>query len=169
MTERTFCAICDGPVPPGAPIPLCATCLQQAYLYIRDLIADRDGQVVTLYGRQYDLDPRHNPEPPPLIYYIQFGDRIKIGTTTHLWRRLGELPCDQLLAVEPGDSGLERERHRQFARYRLTCRGEWFRDCQPIRHHIGQLCRMYGNPAGRRDANGRQSSHADLLAPLATQ
>jgi hypothetical protein len=169
MTERTFCAICDGPVPSGAPIPLCVTCLQQAYLYVRDIIADHHGQVVELYGRKYDLDPRHNPEPPPLVYYVQFGDRIKIGTTTNLWQRITAIPCDQLLAVEPGDADVERERHAQFARYRLTRSGEWFRDCQPIRHHIGHLRRTYGDPAGRRYADGRLVSHADLIVPVVTR
>lgn len=64
-------------------------------------------------------------DPKALVYYIRFGDRIKIGTTTNLANRLTALPFDEVLAVEPGSHFLERSRHKQFAHLRI--KGEWFR------------------------------------------
>lgn len=60
-----------------------------------------------------------------VVYYIRFGDRVKIGTTTHLRNRLSAIPHDEVMAVEAGGRGVEQARHRQFAKLRIT--GEWFR------------------------------------------
>ena len=68
-----------------------------------------------------------------VVYYIRFGDRIKIGTTGNLTGRLMTLPHDELLATEPGGIELEKQRHRQFAADLVAGR-EWFRpanSCEP--------------------------------------
>lgn len=59
-----------------------------------------------------------------VVYYLRFGDRVKIGLSSDLARRLGNLPYDEILGLEHGARGLEMRRHRQFAHLRLS--GEWF-------------------------------------------
>ena len=73
----------------------------------------------------------------PLVYYVQFGDRIKIGTTIDLPWRLHDVPCDAVLATEPGDRQLEHQRHEQFAEFRIY--REWFRPGRPLMDHIATL------------------------------
>jgi Meiotically up-regulated gene 113 len=73
-----------------------------------------------------------------VVYYIQFRDRIKIGTTTYLEGRLQGLPYDRILVTEPGSGELERRRHAQFAHCRDT--GEWFHaDDEKLLAHIEAL------------------------------
>lgn len=69
-----------------------------------------------------------------VVYYIEFADRIKIGTTTNLTRRIEALPVEKLLTVELGDTTLERKRHRQFWTFRV--RGEWFTKSPELLAHI---------------------------------
>ena len=86
---------------------------------------------------QADATPAR-PEPsPPVVYYIRFGDRIKIGTTSRLLARMRDLPKDELLVTEPGGRDLERQRHREFAAFRVT--GEWFKAETPLLVHIARL------------------------------
>jgi hypothetical protein len=75
----------------------------------------------------------------PVVYYIRFGGRIKIGTTVSLPSRLSSIPCDEVLAIEPGGGDIETRRHTQFAEYHIT--GEWFRPGLELMRHIGLLRR----------------------------
>lgn len=59
-----------------------------------------------------------------VVYYIQFRDIIKIGTTSDLRARMSDLPWETLLLTEPGSYEKETERHRQFKDLQRT--GEWF-------------------------------------------
>jgi hypothetical protein len=77
------------------------------------------------------------PDRTSLVYYVQTGDRVKIGFTTHLAERMATLVPERLLAVERGDPKLERSRHKQFAA--LRTRGEWFRYESPLTEHIAGL------------------------------
>ena len=97
---------------------------------IRDLV---DGEV-----------HREAPEPRPasprrtgLVYYVRFGDRVKIGYTTNLTERLRVLPHDELLATEPGTIQDERARHEEFAHLRVN--GEWFDYDESLARHIAAL------------------------------
>lgn len=73
-----------------------------------------------------------------VIYYLRFGDRIKIGTTTHLNARLSSVPHDELLATEPGDHRLETLRHRQFKHCRVH--REWFDGTdESLLRHVAML------------------------------
>lgn len=93
------------------------------------------------------VDPQTIPRPDrsrittgdPVVYYLRFGDRIKIGTTTDLRSRLASLPHDEVLAVERGDRSIESQRHAQFAHLRITRRGEWFRADPDLLAHIDTL------------------------------
>jgi len=80
-----------------------------------------------------------NPDPGQVVYYIRFGDRVKIGSTGNLARRLKDLPHDELLATEPGTTVTEFARHAQFDELRIT--GEWFQYVEPLTDHIDGLRR----------------------------
>lgn len=80
------------------------------------------------------------------VYYIQFGDRIKIGTTTNVKRRLSVLPYDSLLALEPGGLDLERARLRAFEGQRIPTQREWFNDHDELRSHIAEIVAEHGDP-----------------------
>lgn len=76
--------------------------------------------------------------PEDLVYYILFGNRIKIGITSSLRSRLDSLPRGlRVLATEPGGRAVERERHEQFADCRVG--GEWFRMTRPLLVHVANL------------------------------
>ncbi|KXK63367.1 hypothetical protein AWW66_03375 [Micromonospora rosaria] len=84
------------------------------------------------------------PPDRPVVYYIAFADRVKIGHSRALRTRLDNLPHDEVLAVEPGQRDLEQMRHRQFADQRIT--GEWFRHDAALRSHIEMLIDHFGPP-----------------------
>lgn len=76
---------------------------------------------------------------PGVIYYVRFGDKVKIGTTTNLRQRMASIPHDEILATEPGSYELEKIRHAQFGELRHTKRGEWFRYEGSLIEHVAQL------------------------------
>ena len=97
-----------------------------------------------------EVSPR-TATPPTLtgegvVYYLQFGDRYKIGFSTNLPSRLNSLPYDKLLAVEPGSFELERRRHATFSRTRVDGQNEWFHQSPALLFHIATLEDLYGNP-----------------------
>ena len=84
------------------------------------------------------MSPRNrNREVNGVVYYVRFGDRIKIGTSTDLAQRLIGIPHDEVLATEPGGPKVERSRHEQFAHLRIT--GEWFSAAPDLMKHIRSL------------------------------
>lgn len=74
---------------------------------------------------------------PAVVYYMRISDRVKIGFTTDLKRRTGEITPEEVLATEPGGYELEQRRHLEFSRYRT--RGEWFRYEGDLKEHIERL------------------------------
>lgn len=82
---------------------------------------------------------RAKADPDEMVYYMRFGDRVKIGYTTNLGKRRLAVPNDEVLAIEPGTRTLEAMRHRQFAELRIT--GEWFHYAEPLTEHIEGLRR----------------------------
>lgn len=72
-----------------------------------------------------------------VVYYAQFRDMVKIGTTMDLHRRLREFPTERLLVFEFGDRKLEHRRHRQFADLRGV--GEWFSAEERLLEHVQRL------------------------------
>lgn len=74
-----------------------------------------------------------------VVYYLKFGDWVKIGTTTRLKQRLQKLQTVEMLyGFEFGGRKLERRRHDNFIHYRMF--GEWFEDNTHIRGHINNVC-----------------------------
>lgn len=93
--------------------------------------------------RRYTTAPAVQPESPaakatpqwdipsgkhaPMVYFIRNGNRIKIGTTTELRRRIRTLALRQehVLLLLPGTQPLERALHKRFADLR-DGNTEWF-------------------------------------------
>lgn len=74
---------------------------------------------------------------PGLIYFLRFGDRIKIGFTTNLHLRMQQIPHDELLATVAGTMADEKHLHARFAEHRLH--HEWFAAAPELLAHIEQI------------------------------
>ncbi|MFG2970811.1 GIY-YIG nuclease family protein [Streptomyces sp. NPDC048288] len=63
----------------------------------------------------------------PLVYFIRNGNRLKIGTTTDLKRRIRTLAlrAENVVLLLDGGQSLERELHKQFTDLRIS-NTEWF-------------------------------------------
>lgn len=123
-----------------------------AYEYVtRRLAADRDdgykvnepwcfeGRLKIHLTRWHQLTQSKTDN---VVYYIQVGKYIKIGTTKDVDKRLQQYPPDsELLATEPGSYTIEDMRHQQFAKY-LAARNEWFSPGPKLMQHITGLQRM---------------------------
>ena len=80
-------------------------------------------------------------ERDSVVYYIRLtGDRIKIGWTTDLNKRLVTFRARaaDVLAIEPGGRSLEAQRHRQFGHCRIG-RSEDFNEDPALLAHIESL------------------------------
>jgi hypothetical protein len=73
-----------------------------------------------------------------VVYYLRFGDRIKIGTSVNPRQRFAGIRHDELLAFERGNRLTEQKRHAQFAAHRLD-RSEWFAASDELIAHIDVL------------------------------
>jgi hypothetical protein len=78
-----------------------------------------------------------------VVYYLRFGDRVKIGTTSNPRQRFAALASgvagtEEVLAFELGDRVLERARHSEFADDRLGT-SEWFALSPRLAAHIAVL------------------------------
>ena len=138
---------------------------REAYIQRRALRATTKAQAITVRREQREK-LRTEQEQNGLVYYIRFGDRIKIGTTTNLPGRLADIPHDELLATEPGGFLLEGYRHHQFAHLRLT--GEWFRADAALEKHI-KAVQSRRQRLSRRNGNGRLGTGVYLTGSEAAQ
>ena len=134
LIQRECCdPDCDAAPMDGSPVPLCPRHFAAVARAFIAIAKDRHDQAVL------DVIDSVNPEKTlsrafkvigddrrsrAVVYFVRFGSRIKIGTTTDLSRRLTEIPHDEVLCVVPGGADVERRHHEDFARWRLT--GEWF-------------------------------------------
>lgn len=137
---------CDSPVPPDAPISACQTHLIDAHSYcqaVMDRASDAQLQVIR------DEVPRLRDQrivdrvrkARSVVYYALANGYIKIGTTVHLDQRMKTLGAN-LVAVEPGDQDLERDRHRQFAEL-LAAGREYFFPGHKLIAHVAALQARY--------------------------
>jgi hypothetical protein len=91
--------------------------------------------------------------PSHVVYYV--GDSktglIKIGCSRNLKSRLsnigvaagaGGIPDRRLLACEPGDFALEKDRHKQFRMIREY--GEWYRKVPLLMDHVVKVRQLHG-------------------------
>jgi hypothetical protein len=77
------------------------------------------------------------------IYFAEANGEIKIGVSDAPDRRVLALRAE-LLAVEPGNTQLERQLHERFSAHWIT--GEWFEDCEPIRDYIETIASRARKP-----------------------
>lgn len=147
-TSRTAAdRFCGAEIPSGAPVTLCGPHLIQAYQFCVDSLE--------IAGKSATPAPADLARPAEsrvsfdVVYYVERGNLIKIGTTSNLVRRMLELQPDRILAVEPGGLHLERQRHRQFQDAAvLVQRGrEHFHRTEPLLEHIGVVVTKHGRPA----------------------
>lgn len=116
-------------------------------------------------------DRKHRPERVPVkiaaqlsdrdrpwaVCYIAMGDRVKIGRTVDLAKRMRTFSAhpDQLLAVEPGvrigNTDRERQRHREFAQWRVPGT-ELFERNPALDAHIETVVSTFGEPQQYLDA-----------------
>lgn len=83
-----------------------------------------------------------------IVYYVRLtGDRIKIGTTTNMVRRMTSLRVRvaDVLATEPGGYDVEAARHRQFGHLRHG-RLEHFDVDAGLLAHIAAVLEVNGPP-----------------------
>ena len=110
--------------------PLCmshAKKLAVQVMLLNNTSVDKDSPYVAgKVNRKRLTDPYvgNRAERYGMVYFIQFGDRIKIGYTTDLAQRMTAVPHDKILALIAGTMTDERRCHEKFAHLRLT--GEWF-------------------------------------------
>jgi hypothetical protein len=90
--------------------------------------------------------PVFRERPVEVVYYLRFGDRVKIGTTRDLKARIKAIYHDEVLAVEQGGVAAERMRHLQFAKHIITGQREWFSLAPELVAHINELRTDYGQP-----------------------
>lgn len=153
---------------PGLPFRICRDHVHEAYLHWKDHNPETPEVRVEVVIPERNLVPRVETRQP-FIYYIRFGDRIKIGHTLDVRARLANLPHDELLAIEPGPLDLERTRHHQFEAHRITRKGEWFRPHPDLLAHVEMLVSHYGTAEAQLDAIGMQLRQRSPLRDPAVQ
>lgn len=120
---------CLEPVIPECPVQLCGHHLREVYAFASDLVTERwDGAVrdyvSTLHGTF--TPPRAVKQPlAGWVYFIRFGDRVKVGYTTNPDSRLRDLPHEEVIGIVPGTRADEQAWHRLLADFHVV--GEWFR------------------------------------------
>jgi hypothetical protein len=159
--RSTGCGIagCAQPIEPGSSLNLCATHLLAAYDWVArevgvtDLLPSPCLACGSRVGIRYPsgwicatCEWRVGEIPDgdlaqvrvDVVYYLRFGDRVKIGTSSNPRARLAQLRYDELLAFERGDRATEQRRHAQFASHRFPG-SEWFRRHRALDDHIRNL------------------------------
>lgn len=150
---------CSGESRPGSPFwPLCVWHAHEIVRAVEEISPHSEyhdkWQEVAAAENQRVLDDRRRKsevlksrgDHPGWIYYIQFGEQIKIGYSTDVYRRMRSLAANGvLLAVHPGTLKLERSLHRQFALLKVA-RNEYFADVPELRAHIDQVLAQFGEP-----------------------
>jgi hypothetical protein len=150
---------CDRQVDADAPLPLCTKHLLAAY----DWVGGQYGVADTLpspcvacgswLGVRYPSgwlcgvcewrvgetpDIEVSAPGVDVVYYIRWGEQVKIGTSATPRGRIAALPHDEVLAFERGGRRLEQRRHLQFAQWRIP-RTEWFHANPELGAHIDEL------------------------------
>jgi hypothetical protein len=147
-TEGARGTFCDADSLPDAPFPICKRHAIELFRWMQDMVTEvqtNHRQHLAIHEAAVDqvvaanharLNTRQHQ-----IYYVRVGDRIKIGMTSQLTKRLAAYPPgSELLATEPGGEDVETERLRQF-RHLLADRKEWFHPGEDLLAHIASLTR----------------------------
>lgn len=84
-----------------------------------------------------------------VVYYVRVRPGVvKIGTTSGLTSRMQglRLADEDVLAAEPGDRSLEKQRHAQFEALRIRKRWEDFQLTDELQAHIDAVAAEHGDP-----------------------
>ena len=141
-----FCCFPRCEMPPSTTLdePLCDQHLMRIYRSVIALSESIDPKAITVPGvpRRFvrvsdkrSLNRKHSIAGK--VYFIRFGDRIKIGFTTDLQQRTKHVPTDELLASMPGSYRTEHSLHSKFAHLRIN--GEWFSMGTDLMEYIESL------------------------------
>lgn len=170
MTQRE-CAIvsCAATAEPDAPVPLCTQHLLVAYEWmsrdvgVTDLLPSACLACGSRVGVRYPAgwvcatcewrvgdipEGAGTPIRVDVVYYIRFGERIKIGTSGNPRGRLAALPWEEVLAFERGGRAVEQRRHALFAEHRIPG-SEWFHSNDALTAHIDELREGVDDPWDR--------------------
>jgi len=124
MDEYCCAPKCDAIAWPDMRIPLCQKHALAVWLRVEDE-----------WHARISSSDRPPYQERPVVYFVQAGDLIKIGTSTSLPSRLETLRTSnggvlEVLLVVPGNRTQERQVHALFATERV--RGEWFRPSERL-------------------------------------
>lgn len=130
--------------------------IAQALLEAREAGAELDAAAVEEaihVGRQRHAAPpeelsaeeRIAPAFKSIVYYLLRGPLVKIGTTRRPESRFASLMPDRIMAIEPGDRSVERERHQQFKHLRHGT-SEYFSQGDDLAAYIDTVRAQYGAP-----------------------
>ncbi|MGW3735174.1 GIY-YIG nuclease family protein [Streptomyces sp. NPDC005148] len=143
------------------PVPLCTPHRMEVAIGIVPEMLNRaagrgDGvPQLPLTDEQADAVRKARPVPSelggqhaPRVYFIEHGNRVKIGYTTNLRKRLSDLSLrvSNVRIVLQGGFALERALHVHFAALRVEDT-EWFRNAPAIREYVTD--RLRPTPTGR--------------------
>lgn len=143
--------ICCKESDPDAPWAICANHGRLiAMRYAPQLLDEIRSKVAGLtpeYQRRVEM-VQEIRQDLGVVYYVDFGDSIKIGTSVSLRDRLTSLRVspDNVLATEPGSFELERQRHAEFKHLRIGTT-EQFKVETDLLLHIKSVRDKHGDPA----------------------
>jgi Meiotically Up-regulated Gene 113 (MUG113) protein len=132
---------CPETVFAGCPVPLCGRHMREVYGFAADMVSERWDEAV----REYVSDLHGTFVPPravkqPLsgwVYFIRFGDRVKVGYTTKPDQRMRDLPHEQVIGILPGTRADEAAWHHLLADFHVV--GEWFRADPQVLAMLGKV------------------------------
>jgi len=120
-------------------LPLCERHALKVYREVKLILAMADPTAAVLASLPKPDEPRTAVQKltPGEVYFVRFGDRIKIGFSTNVKTRMKAVPHDAILATMPGTPAVESRMHKRFAHLRIT--GEWFRPGPDLMAFIDSL------------------------------
>lgn len=127
--------------------PLCREHAAQVWKIVEERESDRYRQLVRGEVKPAARKPakKYLSNRPGHIYYLLVGDRVKIGFTTDLYRRMMEYPPNAvLLATHPGTPAVEKELHQDFRRHLAEGR-EWFTPNPDLDAHLQKVLEKFPN------------------------
>jgi len=157
---------CALPVAADAPLALCERHLALAADWVQrhdgvtDLLPDPCRLCGSRLGVRYPsgwicavcewvvgqtVDGELPPVRVDVVYYLRYGDRVKIGTTANPRQRFAAIWHEEVLAFERGDRALEQRRHAQFAADRFAG-SEWFTLSASLAEHIAIVAAGIDDP-----------------------
>jgi hypothetical protein len=124
---------CESPQTDKLRLPMCGHHIIKTHRLANMMVADLVPKTVEPAAR---ARPMYS-STSGLVYFLRFGDLIKIGFTTNLRQRLSSIPHDEVLATVPGTMRDEKHFHQRFAHLRHA--REWFRPGDDLLAYIESI------------------------------